>query len=123
MTEIKSSCQFTYKKYQPTLLDKATSFYYLPISSIDLIHNFSNNDLLIHSILQFFVLGVLADLQVSPLEWLPNTAKPRESEFNMNLTGNRHCSRLHGARRHSKMEASLILDMSSSRESHLLPCY
>lgn len=55
-------------------------FCYLPVSSIDLVHNFSNNDLLIHSILKFFVLGVLADLQVSPLKRLPNTTEQKTQE-------------------------------------------
>lgn len=63
-----------------TLLDKAMPFCYLPVSSIDLVHNFSNNDLLIHSILKFFVLGVLADLQVSPLKRLPNTTEQKTQE-------------------------------------------
>lgn len=58
-----------------TLLDKSNPCDYLPIGSIDLIDNFCNNDLFIHSIFELFVLGVLADLQVSPLERLPNTAK------------------------------------------------
>lgn len=58
-----------------TLLDKSNPCDYLPIGSIDLIDNFCNNDLFIHSIFELFVLGVLANLQVSPLERLPNTAK------------------------------------------------
>lgn len=65
-----------------TFLDTAIPCYYLPIGSVDLIHNFGNNDFLIHSIFKFFVLGVLADFQVSPLEWLSNTAQQKR-EGNM----------------------------------------
>lgn len=53
-------------------------FHYLPVSSIDLIDNFRNDDLFIHSIFQFFVLGVLADFQIRPLERLPDAAQQKD---------------------------------------------
>lgn len=47
--------------------------FYLPISTVNFVHNFSNNDLLFNGIFEFLVFWVLVDFQVSSLEWLPNT--------------------------------------------------
>lgn len=78
MTETKPLPQFIRNRKRSTNLDKVIPFYYLPISSVDLVHNFRNNNLFIHSIFQLFVLGVLADFQISPLEGLPHAGQKKD---------------------------------------------
>lgn len=62
--------------------------FYLPISTVNFIHNFSDNDLLFNGVFEFLILWVLVDFQVSSLERLPNTKG--EKKCTLEVVSNRH---------------------------------
>lgn len=55
-----------------------SSRFYLPIRAVNFVHDLGNNDLLFNGVFEFLIFGVLVDLQVSSLEWLPNTTGEKQ---------------------------------------------
>lgn len=68
---IKLDNKYTYICYEHLV----SHISYLAIGPVNLINYISEQNLLIHSTVEFLILGVLADLQVVPFEGLAHTEK------------------------------------------------